>query len=82
MVNEPKANVLPIYFVADESGSMASLLEELNSGLTTLLDILQTETMSAAKIRFSVLGFSDNCQLHLPPSDLRNLQRISINSRL
>ncbi len=75
-MNEPKANVLPIYFVADESGSMANLVGELNSGLASLLDAMQTETMAAAKIRFCVIGFSDDTIPHLPLSDFRQLERM------
>lgn len=74
--SEPKAKVLPVYFVADESGSMKDLVGELNRGLTTLLDTMQTETMAAAKIRFSVIGFSDDVTVHLAPSDFRELSRM------
>lgn len=70
---EPKGTVLPIYFVADESGSMAPHIDELNNGLNGLLDSMQSESFAAAKIRFSVLGFSDTAHTHLEPSDLRTL---------
>ena len=35
---EPRGNILPIYFVADESGSMGPDIAELNSGLQSLLN--------------------------------------------
>jgi len=66
--------VLPIYFVADESGSMHSYIGELNDGLNTLLDELSKETMAASKVRFSILGFSDNVLCHLDLADLRDVE--------
>ncbi len=70
---EPKGTVLPIYFVVDESGSMAPHIDELNAGLLGLLDSLQGESFAAAKIRFSVIGFSDTAYTHLEIADLRSL---------
>jgi uncharacterized protein YegL len=69
----PTGNILPIYFVADESGSMANDIDELNAGLTTLLDTLQVESMAAAKIRFAVIGFADDARCYLELTDLREL---------
>lgn len=73
-MTEPAGNVLPIYFVADESGSMARDIHELNAGLVSLLDALQGEAMAAAKVRFCVLGFSDDARCYLEPADLRDLE--------
>jgi uncharacterized protein YegL len=73
---EPIGNVLPIYFVADESGSMAGNMGELNAGLRSLLDALHMETMAAAKVRFSILGFADTTVCHLPMTDLRTIDRM------
>ncbi|MFD3703485.1 hypothetical protein ACFWUP_10085 [Nocardia sp. NPDC058658] len=70
-MNEPKATVLPVYFVADESYSMAKDVGDLNTGLVTLFDTLQGESMAAAKVRFCVIGFSDDAVCYLEPSDLR-----------
>lgn len=70
----PAGSVLPIYFVADESGSMASDIGELNAGLVTLLDTLQGESMAAAKIRFCIIGFADDARCYLEPTDLRELE--------
>ena len=39
-VGAPIARVLPIYFVADESGSMYPHVGELNQGLVSLLDAM------------------------------------------
>jgi uncharacterized protein YegL len=68
-----KGSVLPIYFVADESGSMASDVGELNKGLSALLDAMNLETMTAAKVRLCVIGFSDTAICHLPMSDFREV---------
>jgi uncharacterized protein YegL len=73
-MTEPAGNVLPIYFVADESGSMAGDIAELNAGLISLLDALQGEAMAAAKVRFCVVGFADDARCYLEPSDLRDLE--------
>ncbi|WP_067658147.1 vWA domain-containing protein [Nocardia harenae] len=73
-MSEPKATVLPVYFVADESYSMADDVADLNMGLTSLLDTLQGESMAAAKVRFCVLGFSDSAVCYMEPSDLRHVE--------
>ena len=75
-MDEPAANVLPIYFVADESGSMANHIGELNAGLTSLLNKLQTEAMAASKVRFCIIGFADDAQCYLEPSDLREVEQM------
>ncbi|TQM33645.1 vWA domain-containing protein [Nocardia bhagyanarayanae] len=75
-MNEPKATVLPVYFVADESYSMVNDVRDLNTGLVTLFDTLQGEAMAAAKVRFCVLGFSDDAVCYLEPSDLRYVDHV------
>jgi len=70
---EPKGSILLVYFVADESGSMGRNIGELNEGLASLHDALQRESFAAAKVRFSVIGFSDTAFTYLEPADLRVL---------
>ncbi|MCP3810860.1 hypothetical protein NLX62_00650 [Mycobacteriaceae bacterium Msp059] len=70
---EPMGKVLPIYFVADESGSMQPYVDELNQGLVSLHDALQRESFAAAMVRFSVIGFAETAETYLEPEDLRNL---------
>lgn len=70
---EPAGKVLPVYFVADESGSMSPYVNELNQGLASLHDALQRESFAAAMVRFSVIGFADRAHTYLEPEDLRNL---------
>ncbi|MFV8315698.1 vWA domain-containing protein [Mycobacterium sp. 23] len=71
---EPKGSILLVYFVADESGSMARNIGELNDGLITLQDELQKQPFAAARVRFSVIGFSDTAFTHLEAADLRSTQ--------
>jgi uncharacterized protein YegL len=70
-MSEAAGRVLPIYVVADESKSMTPVVSELNAGLSSLHDALLREPMAAAKVRFSVLGFSDDVVVHLALADLR-----------
>lgn len=75
----PAGTVLPIYFVADCSGSMGGEpLNEVNKGLTSLLDALQSEAMAAAKVRFAVIGFDDVARCYLEPSDLREIENMPV----
>lgn len=69
---EPKGSILLVYFVADESGSMARNIGELNEGLVTLQDELQRQPFAASRVRFSVIGFSDTAFTHLEAADLRS----------
>ncbi|MFG1901460.1 vWA domain-containing protein [Micromonospora carbonacea] len=66
-----KGNLLPVYVMADESGSMTKVMDELNGGLRSLHEALLGEPMAAAKVRFSVLGFSESVLVHLRLADLR-----------
>ncbi|OBI03589.1 hypothetical protein A5715_07310 [Mycolicibacter heraklionensis] len=75
---EPQGTILPVYFVADESGSMTPNIAELNEGLISLQDALQKESFAAAKVRFSVIGFSDNAHTYLEPADLRSLPAMPV----
>ena len=70
-MTENQGNVLPVYMVADESASMTPVVGELNAGLTALHQALLREPMAAAKVRFTILGFSDDVQVRLALADLR-----------
>ena len=70
----PEGSILPIYFVADESVSMASNINQLNDGLRSLLDAMQVEGMAASKVRFCVMGFDDVARTHLELADFRELE--------
>jgi uncharacterized protein YegL len=69
---ENAGNVLPVYVVADESASMTDVIGDLNDGLSRLHEALLGEPMAAAKVRFSILGFSNDVQVRLQMADLRH----------
>src|SRR5512142_2803368 len=71
-----RGQLLPIYVLADESGSMEDLVGELNAGLASLHAALLAEPMAAAKVRFSIIGFSDTAVLRMHLSDLRRETRL------
>ena len=75
-MSEIRGQLLPVYVMADESMSMSNYVGELNAGLTSLHEALIAEPMAAAKVRFSVLGFSDNVVVRLHLSDLRHEGRL------
>lgn len=71
-----RGHLLPVYVVADESYSMRPYAGELNSGMASLYEVLRSEPMVAAKIRLTVLGFSDKVHLRMPLADVRTEQRL------
>jgi uncharacterized protein YegL len=77
-----KGQLLPIYLVADESGSMTGFVDELNAGLASLIDALNLESLAAAKVRLCVIGFSDSARCLLEMGDVRTVRdapRLSAN---
>ncbi|GAB3981443.1 hypothetical protein V1634_06300 [Plantactinospora veratri] len=68
-----RGQLLPIYVLADESASMRHLIGELNAGLVSLHQALLAEPMAAAKVRFTVIGFSDTAVLRMHLADLRRV---------
>ena len=73
---DPKGNLLPVYVLADESYSLFDHAQELNNGLVSLYDALRAEPMIAAKVRLSILGFSDDVEVRLALADLRNVENL------
>lgn len=73
---ESLGTLLPFYFVADESGSMAPNVDEINSALDDLLGALHEQPFAASKVRFAILGFDHQARLYLPPTDLRDLNQL------
>jgi uncharacterized protein YegL len=71
-----KGHLLPVYVVADESWSMKPYDGELNTGMASLYEILRSEPMVAAKVRLTVLGFSDRVNVRMPLADVRNGQEL------
>ncbi|MFI6856099.1 hypothetical protein [Streptomyces sp. NPDC050416] len=72
MMESNRGHLLPIYVLADESGSMTEHIDDLNDGLKSLHQALLGEPMAAAKVRFSVLGFSDDVVERVRLVDLRS----------
>lgn len=72
-MSESVGRVLPVYLVADESRSMTPVVDELNAGLRSLHDALLREPLAAAKVRFSIVGFSDDVIVHSALTDLRTM---------
>jgi uncharacterized protein YegL len=72
MMESNRGHLLPIYVLADESGSMSANIDDLNDGLRSLHQALLGEPMAAAKVRFSVLGFSDDVVERVRLVDLRS----------
>ncbi|QOV43174.1 vWA domain-containing protein [Streptomyces chromofuscus] len=72
MMESNRGHLLPIYVLADESGSMTEHIDDLNEGLRSLHQALLGEPMAAAKVRFSVLGFSDDVIERVRLVDLRS----------
>src|SRR6185312_16310649 len=80
-MSETSGRVLPVYMVADESVSMTPVVDELNAGLRSLHDALMREPMAAAKVRFSILGFSTDVIVHsalLDPRVTESLPQLGV----
>jgi uncharacterized protein YegL len=75
-VPDTRGHLLPVYVLADESYSMKAYAGELNAGLTSLYAALRADPMVAAKVRLSVLGFSDDVIPRMILADLRNEERL------
>ena len=68
---ENRGHLLPVYVLADESYSMKHHERELNTGLASLYEALRSEPMIAAKVRLTVLGFSDDVIVRMSLADVR-----------
>jgi uncharacterized protein YegL len=75
-VPDNRGHLLPVYVLADESYSMSEHAGELNAGMVSLHEALRSEPMVAAKVRLSVLGFSDDVVVRMSLADLRSEERL------
>jgi uncharacterized protein YegL len=73
-----RGHLLPVYVLADESYSMAQYMGELSSGMVSLHEALRSEPMVAAKVRLSVIGFSDKVAVRMRLADLRAEEELPI----
>ena len=63
--------VLPMYFVGDESHSMAGgPIEAVNQGLLDLRDEVAKHPLIGKKVRFGIITFADSAQTRLELSEL------------
>jgi uncharacterized protein YegL len=63
--------VLPIYFVGDESHSMAGdPIQAVNQGLIDLRDEVAKHPLIGKKVRFGIITFADSAQTRLELSEL------------
>ena len=63
--------VLPIYFVADESHSMSGApMSAVNQGLVDLRDEVAKHPLLGKKVRFGIITFADTAQTRLELSEL------------
>ena len=69
-----RGHLLPVYVLADESYSMKPYAGQLNSGMLSLCEALRSEPMVAAKVRLSVLGFSDKVVVRMARADMRSAE--------
>ena len=75
---DTRGHLLPVYILADESYSMNEYAGELNAGLVSLHEALRSEPMVAAKVRLSIIGFSDDVTVHMTLADLRSEERLPL----
>jgi uncharacterized protein YegL len=63
--------VLPIYFVGDESHSMSGApIAAVNQGLIDLRDEVATHPLLGKKVRFGIITFADTAETRLELSEL------------
>ena len=77
-MTEPQGSILPIYFVADHSGSMGDLIDDLNQSIAELLETMRFESFAASKVRFTIIGFNEGSGVVLPMCDLRYVQEAQV----
>src|ERR1700752_2171673 len=66
-----RGRVLPMYFVGDESHSMAGdPIQAVNQGLIDLRDEVAKHPLIGKKVRFGIITFADSAQTRLELSEL------------
>lgn len=76
--DEIRAQVLPVYFVADQSSSMHRDIREVNNGLTSLLDAMAEQSDAASMVRFTIVGFSNQARCLLELADFRDHESMPV----
>jgi uncharacterized protein YegL len=71
---EVKGRLWPVYLVADQSESMSPHIDQVNKGLSSIRRALLAQPMTAAKVRLTIVGFSDTATASLHLADLRGVE--------
>jgi uncharacterized protein YegL len=68
-MQETRGDVIPIYFVGDESHSMENLIGQLNEALSKLRDAAAKQPAMGERVRFGIVTFAGDalCRLELYP---------------
>lgn len=72
MGKDVEGTLWPVYVVADQSGSMSRCMDEVNAGIGSLQRALLAQPLTAAKIRFTLVGFSDEATVWTHMVDFRD----------
>lgn len=72
-MQESLGQLLPVYFIADESPSMKlhNAIGQVNDGIESLFGALLRNPLAAAKVRLSIVGFSNLITEHRSMCDIR-----------
>lgn len=73
-MDAPQGTVLPVYFIADESGSMSGHIQTLNESLLNAISYLQEQPFAVSKVRLSVIGFGSFARLYLPLTEILEIE--------
>lgn len=76
MSDDIEETLWPVYVVVDQSSSMSRFMEDVNAGIRSLLQALVAQPLAAAKIRFTLVGFSDEATVWTHMVDLREYGEI------
>ena len=71
--------VFPLYFVCDESASMAGAsIDAVNKGIVELLDGIGCDPVLDARIRVGIIAFNDSARVLLPLTQLSDVTQIPV----
>ncbi|MGC4815078.1 vWA domain-containing protein [Micromonospora sp. DT228] len=73
-----RRTILPVYIVADESGSLGPHLDEVNQGIASIQDALLDDPIAAAKVRLTIIGFAEDAIVRLHLADLRRVETFPV----
>lgn len=74
--DDPLGTLILIYLVLDESGSMEPDIGVLNEGILSFWDAFDENPMASARIRLSIIGFSDEAIMYQEPANLCEIEEV------